>query len=78
MLLSQIKSGTTVILKEILADRLAKAKLSSMGLLPGVEFKVIRNDVAGPVIIAIKNSRFVLGRGLSCKIKVTISTVHVY
>jgi Fe2+ transport system protein FeoA len=70
MILSQVKSGKKVKLKNILANKEAVTKLSSMGLVPGVEFEVVKNDVLGPVIIAINNSQFILGRGISLKVDV--------
>ena len=72
MILSSAKSGVNVKLVAISADRSSISKLSFMGLIQGAEFTIIRNDQEGPVIVAIKNSRFVLGRGLACKIEVEL------
>jgi ferrous iron transport protein A len=39
-----------------------------MGLLAGVEFKVINNGHPGPLVIDLKGSRIILGRGMAGKI----------
>ena len=44
-----------------------RSRLAGMGLLPGVELKVIKNN---PFIIGVNGSRLVLGRGMACKINV--------
>lgn len=45
-------------------------RLNHMGLLPGVRVKVLQNNAPGPVIIAVKDSRLCLGRGIANKIMV--------
>ncbi|MBN2511385.1 MAG: ferrous iron transport protein A [Sedimentisphaerales bacterium] len=45
-----------------------KNRLAAMGLLANQPIRVMLNDHRGQVIIAVKNSRVVLGRGMSHKI----------
>jgi len=39
-----------------------------MGLLPNVQIRVVRNDGAGQIIVNVKNSKVILGRGMSHKV----------
>ncbi len=41
-----------------------------MGILPGVEVTVLRNTHPGPFVIAVRNSKIMLGRGVAHKIMV--------
>lgn len=45
-------------------------RLNHMGLIPGQKVKVIRNNAPGPILIAVKDSRFCLGRGIAAKLQV--------
>jgi Fe2+ transport system protein FeoA len=45
-------------------------KLKPMGILPGENIEIIRNDSSGPLIISVKGSRLVIGRGMAQKIHV--------
>ncbi|MBU1518505.1 MAG: ferrous iron transport protein A [Planctomycetes bacterium] len=71
--LTNITNGTKVRLLKIDAGRGLKARLAAMGLLAGVEFKVINNGHPGPFVIDLKGSRMVLGRGMAGKIIVKSS-----
>ena len=43
-------------------------RLNHMGLVPGERVRVIQNNNRGPVIVAVKESRLCLGRGIACKL----------
>ncbi|MHC4290984.1 MAG: FeoA family protein, partial [Planctomycetota bacterium] len=45
-----------------------KNRLAAMGLMTDVEIRVVRNDGAGQIIINVKNSKVILGRGMSHKV----------
>jgi Fe2+ transport system protein FeoA len=45
-------------------------RLADMGLLPGVNIRVINSQMPGPVIIDLRGSRLVLGHGVAQKILV--------
>ena len=45
-------------------------KLCEIGIYPKSLLKVIKNDISGPLIVEVKGSRFVLGRGQAQKIMV--------
>jgi Fe2+ transport system protein FeoA len=45
------------------------SRLAGMGVVPGTEIKVLRNN-RGPVIVLVNNTRVALGRGQASKILV--------
>lgn len=45
-------------------------RLAELGLTPGVNLRVLQ-DCGGPLLIAIRNSRIALGRGMAKKITVS-------
>jgi ferrous iron transport protein A len=47
-----------------------QARLAAMGLVPGAELHVCSNRGHGPLVIEVKGSRMILGRGLAGKILV--------
>jgi Fe2+ transport system protein FeoA len=42
-----------------------------MGLVPGVPVRVLQNNAPGPVIVAVKDTRLCLGRGVANKVMVS-------
>ncbi|HOP47634.1 MAG TPA: FeoA family protein [Desulfobacteraceae bacterium] len=68
MVLSKVGNGKEVTVKNIDGGRGLRSKLYSMGLIPGVILKVINQNSAGPVIIAVRDSRLAIGRGMAEKI----------
>ena len=68
ILLKDMANGTKVRFLKVDAGRGLKARLAAMGLLAGVEFKVINNGHPGPLVIDLKGSRIILGRGMAGKI----------
>ena len=71
MTLNKIESGKTVQMVSIEGGRNLKSRLASMGLIPGVEIKVVRHSSTGPFIVVVKGTRLVLGRGMAQKIMVS-------
>jgi Fe2+ transport system protein FeoA len=68
--LSTVIAGEIVKLVKIDAGRGLNSRLASMGLLPDVEITVVRNDRRGPSVITVKDSKIILGRGVTHKIMV--------
>ncbi len=68
MVLSNVESGKEVILVSIDGGRGVRSKLYSMGLVPGVALTVLNRNGVGPVMIALKDSRLAIGRGMAQKI----------
>lgn len=71
MPLSMVRSGERVRITAINAGRGMQARLASMGLIPGVELTVVSSHSRGPYVVAVKDSRIVLGRGMTRKIEVS-------
>ena len=66
--LDKIAAGTAAKIVTIDAGSSLKNRLAAMGLLADVQVRVIRNDGAGQIIINVKNSKIILGRGMSHKV----------
>ena len=71
MPLTEVPTGKTVKVVSIDAGQSLKNRLASMGILTHSTLRVMRNEGAGRLIIAIKNSKVVVGRGASGRILVT-------
>jgi len=63
--------GKPVILTRISGGSKFTRRLVELGLTPGVRLKVMQ-DSGGPLIIAVRDSRIALGRGMAEKISVSI------
>jgi len=63
-----IDPGKEVTLININGGRRIRSKLYSMGLVPRVNFKILNRNGSGPVMIAIRDSRLAIGRGMAEKI----------
>ena len=66
--LDKIAAGTAAKIVTIDAGSSLKNRLAAMGLLADVQVRVVRNDGAGQIIINVKNSKVILGRGMSHKV----------
>ena len=69
--LDQVRPPGTVRIVEIKSGHTLKNRLAAMGLLKDTQISVVRNDGAGQIIVSVKNSKIILGRGMSHKIFVT-------
>ena len=69
--LDKARAGSTVRIVRIDSGHHLNNRLASMGLLKKTEMTVVRNDGAGQIIVAVKGSKIILGRGMSHKIFVT-------
>ena len=70
MPLAMVAEGKTVTIKDIDCGRGLYKRLCDMGLYAGTRVKVIKNDVHGPVILKVLDSKLVIGRGQAHKIMV--------
>jgi Fe2+ transport system protein FeoA len=68
ILLKDTVDDLMVKLVKVDAGQALKARLAAMGLLPGVEFRVINNNHPGPFVVDLKGARIALGRGMAGKI----------
>ncbi len=70
MALSMATEGSVVKIKDIVSGERMKKRLSELGLYEGTEVLVSKNDVCGPVILKVLDSRIAVGRGQAMKIMV--------
>ena len=64
-----VKRGQPVRLAKIMAGRQLTHRLTELGLTPGVNFEVLHYH-GGPLLLAVRDSRLALGRGMASKILV--------
>ncbi|MBE0425873.1 MAG: ferrous iron transport protein A [Nitrospirae bacterium] len=70
MPLTMAPRGKEVTLIGINGGRGVRMRLHSLGLIPGVKLRVLNNNGAGPLMVAVMNSRVALGWGMAYKIMV--------
>jgi len=68
--LANIPPGTQVRIVEVAAGDGLRARLAALGLFPGALCKVVSNSGWGPFVVAVRNTRMLLGRGMVEKIHV--------
>ena len=66
--LDKIAAGAMAKIVTIDAGSGLKNRLAAMGLLVDVQIRIVQNDGAGQIIINVKNSKVILGRGMSHKV----------
>ena len=66
--LSNIKTGKTVEVVRFDAGYRAMKRLNDMGIIPGEILEIIKNSVTCPVIVKVKGTKLVIGRGLAMKV----------
>lgn len=71
MPLSMARPGELVQVVDVRAGWGLQRRLTDMGLLPGVQIKVINSQMPGPIIVDLRGSRLALGQGVAPKIFVT-------
>ena len=70
MNLTALQNGDTAIIEELTVGHGLRSRLIALGLLPGTPVEVISIDGSGPVVLELRDSRVVLGRGIASKIEV--------
>ena len=68
--LDKVSAGSIVHLAKIEGERGVKHRLAAMGVLPDEEILVLINEHCGQVVLNVKNSRVVVGRGMARKLLV--------
>lgn len=75
MPLSLATRGQTVIVQQIRSGRRLRQRLLDLGLNQGTRIRVLKNEMPGPLIVAVKeDGRLALGRGMTHHILVTAVT----
>lgn len=62
--------GFSVRVVAVSGGRMARQKLTDLGIIPGEKLKIIRNDGSGPVLVALYDSKVAVGSGLAQKVRV--------
>ncbi len=68
--LAQAPAGAHVRVAGLDAGHALQSRLLGMGLVPGVDLRVLRNDFHGPMVVAVRHGRLGLGRGMAARILV--------
>jgi ferrous iron transport protein A len=70
--LSLATRGQTVIIQHIRGGRRLRQRLLDLGLNQGARIRVLKNEMTGPLIVAVKeDGRLALGRSMTHHILVT-------
>jgi Fe2+ transport system protein FeoA len=70
MTLLYSKPGVPMVVDEITWSPGVKRRLEDMGFIKGTPVCVVRSDGFGAIVVEIKGSKLLLGRGMAQKIKV--------
>lgn len=68
--ISLVQAGRNVVLRRIRGGQGMAARLATLGLNPGMRVAVHQNHHRGPVVLGVKESRIMLGRGMADRIMV--------
>ena len=72
MPLALASPGQHVIISAVRGGRRWRQRLQELGLHPGSRIRIVKNDMPGPMIVAVKeDGRLALGRGMTQQIMVT-------
>jgi ferrous iron transport protein A len=53
-----------------MASERIKCQLFEQGLVPEARINVVKNDIGGPLVVSVKETRLALGRGIAMQILV--------
>jgi len=65
--LTEIKAGTSAIVKEVRGGKNVRNRLMEIGIIEGTAIRVIANS-GGSLIVQVGNSKFAMGYGMAEKI----------
>jgi len=65
--------GEEVRLVDIRGGQELRKRLADLGFNMGMTLRIVQKDVDGPMILAVKDSRMVLGRGMAQKVMVELN-----
>jgi len=65
--------GEEVRLVDIRGGQDLRKRLADLGFNIGMTLRIVQKDVNGPMILAVKDSRMVLGRGMAQKVMVELN-----
>ena len=73
MPLAMVSPGEEVRLVAIRGGQRLRKRLADLGLNVGMTVRVMQRDEYGPLILAVKDSRLALGRGMAHKIMIELT-----
>ncbi len=68
MSIVDLKNFDKAVIKSLDVCMKQKRKLLHLGLIPGVEIKIIENNQKGPIVIEVFESKVIIGRGVASKV----------
>ncbi len=68
MPLSMVSPGEEVRLVDIRGGWGIRRRLADMGLTPGETLRIVQSGSSGPLLVAVRDFRLALGRGMAHKI----------
>ncbi len=71
--LSDLAVGTRARVLGVTGGHAMHARLAGLGLVAGARIEIHRNDASGPVILAYRNARIALGRGVAERVMVELA-----
>jgi ferrous iron transport protein A len=70
MPLTMAQPGETVTLTDLRGGHRMRRRLADLGLTQGMPLRVVQRNGGGPVIVAVKDARLAIGRGMAHHIMV--------
>ncbi len=71
MSLAMAQRNKEMTVSQVIGGRQIRQKLADLGIMPGTRVSIVSNNLIGPMILAVKNYRLAIGRGLATKIMVS-------
>ena len=68
--LGDAREGETYTMLGLEGGQRFREKIYSMGLNPGVKFKILQNSGHGPVELQVRQTKLAIGRGMTARIKI--------
>ncbi|MBI9043209.1 MAG: ferrous iron transport protein A [Anaerolineaceae bacterium] len=68
--LTMVSPNENMLIINIRGGNRSRKRLADLGLYQGISIQVLNSQMQGPLIVLVKNSRLVLGRGMAQKIMV--------
>ena len=68
--LAMVGDGEVVTVVGVNAGRGLTKRLADMGLVPGTKLRIVNSQMSGPIMVEVRGSRLVLGRGVAQKVMV--------
>lgn len=71
--LAELRAGAHAIVRGLRGGREVAGRLAGMGLVTGAHLEVLQNRGRGPLLVLVRDTRIVLGRGVAFRILVEVS-----